>query len=447
MDLGIAADYNRPVKSVKIEISMTLPRSGSSATIRTARQAGAVDPTRRSFLRFLLSSPLLLSADGVSAAERFAEDPNFPAAARELIRDASRAINVFDFQPVARRNLSEGHYAFLSAGVDHEVTLRANRRGFDKIGLRPRRLVDVRRVDSDLVLLGAKLSSPILLAPIGSQGAFHAEGELPVARAAREKDHQLILSTGATRSIHDVARARGTPLWYQLYTPRIRPVTSWQLDQAADAGCSAVVLTVDMTGLGGNRDRINRFHREHNPACESCHGANPIARGFGAAARLVGIDPLEIQARYATLDWETVDRIRDATSMKLLIKGILTREDAELCVRRGVDGIVVSNHGGRAEDTGISTIEVLPEITDAVAGRIPVLIDSGFRRGSDVFKALALGASAVCIGRPYVWGLAAFGQEGVESVLALLRAELRTIMRHMGTPSLSAISASHVQRL
>lgn len=133
--------------------------------------------------------------------------------------------------------------------------------------------------------------------------------------------------------------------------------------------------------------------------------------------------------------------------MKLLIKGILTREDAELCVQHGVDGIVVSNHGGRAEDTGVSTIEVLPEITDVVAGRIPVLIDSGFRRGSDVFKALALGASAVCIGRPYVWGLAAFGQEGVESVLALLRSELRTIMRHMGTPSLSAISASHVQRL
>ena len=154
-----------------------------------------MDPTRRSFLRFLLSSPLLLSAHRVSAAESFAEDPSFPDAARELIRDASRAINVFDFQPVAQRNLSDGHYAFLLAGVDHEVTLRANRRGFDKFGLRPRRLVDVRTIDSDLELLGAKLSSPILLAPIGSQGAFHAEGELPVARAAREMDHQLILST------------------------------------------------------------------------------------------------------------------------------------------------------------------------------------------------------------------------------------------------------------
>jgi isopentenyl diphosphate isomerase/L-lactate dehydrogenase-like FMN-dependent dehydrogenase len=202
-----------------------------------------------------------------------------------------------------------------------------------------------------------------------------------------------------------------------------------------------------MTGLGGNRDRIHRFHREDNPACESCHAASPIARGFGSAARLVGIDPLEIKARYATLDWETVDRMRDATSLKFLIKGILTRQDAELCVRHGVDGIIVSNHGGRAEDTGISTIEALPEIADAIAGRIPVLIDSGFRRGSDVFKALALGASAVCIGRPYIWGLAAFGQEGVEAVLALLRSELQTIMRHMGTPSLSSITASHVQRL
>jgi len=426
---------------------MALPRSGSSAATRDTRQPGAMDPTRRSFLRFLLSSPLLLSAHRGSAAECFAEDPSFPDAARELIRDASRAINVFDFEPVARRNLDDGHYAFLSAGVDHEVTLRANRRGFDKFGLRPRRLVDVRRIDSHLELLGTKLSSPILLAPIGSQGAFHPEGELPVARAAKEMDHQLILSTGSTRPLRDVARERGTPLWYQLYTPRIRPVTSWQLGRAEDAGCTAVVLTVDMTGLGGNRDRIHRFHREDNPACESCHAANPITRGFGAAARLVGIDPLETKARCATLDWQTVDRMRAATSMKFLIKGILTREDAELCVRHGVDGIIVSNHGGRAEDTGISTIEALPEITDATAGRIPVLIDSGFRRGSDVFKALALGASAVCIGRPYIWGLAAFGQEGVEAVLALLRSELRTLMRHMGTPSLSAITASHVQRL
>jgi isopentenyl diphosphate isomerase/L-lactate dehydrogenase-like FMN-dependent dehydrogenase len=150
-------------------------------------------------------------------------------------------------------------------------------------------------------------------------------------------------------------------------------------------------------------------------------------------------------ARSMMLDWDIVDRIRDATSMKLIVKGILTEEDATLCVDHGIDGIIVSNHGGRAEDSGLSTIEVLPGIAKAVGGRVPILIDSGFRRGTDVFKALALGAAAVCIGRPYVWGLAAFGQEGVEAVLSIFRRELETLMRQMGAPALSMITSAHVR--
>jgi isopentenyl diphosphate isomerase/L-lactate dehydrogenase-like FMN-dependent dehydrogenase len=171
-----------------------------------------------------------------------------------------------------------------------------------------------------------------------------------------------------------------------------------------------------------------------------------LLRGAARTAKVLGVDPMEMIANSMMLDWEIVDRIRDATSMKLIIKGILTGEDASLCVEHGIDGIIVSNHGGRAEDNGLSTIEALPGIVEAVGGRMPILIDSGFRRGTDVFKALALGASAVCFGRPYLWGLAAFGQEGVEVVLAILRRELEIVMRQMGTPTLSAITASHVRQ-
>jgi isopentenyl diphosphate isomerase/L-lactate dehydrogenase-like FMN-dependent dehydrogenase len=202
-------------------------------------------------------------------------------------------------------------------------------------------------------------------------------------------------------------------------------------------------LTVDQVGLGRNRDSLNRYRRPHNPECWSCHESlgEKIERG----ADRLGIDLRDVIQDSMILDWGVVDRIRTETSMKLVVKGILTHEDARLCVEHGVDGIVVSNHGGRAEDSGRASIEALPEVVAAVKGRIPILVDSGFRRGSDIFKALALGASAVCIGRPYLWGLAAFGQDGVEAVLTILRREFETIMIEMGAPSLSAITSAHVR--
>jgi isopentenyl diphosphate isomerase/L-lactate dehydrogenase-like FMN-dependent dehydrogenase len=212
---------------------------------------------------------------------------------------------------------------------------------------------------------------------------------------------------------------------------------------AEDAGCPVVVLTVDQVGLGRNRDSLRRYRRSHNPECQACHESlgEKVERGADA----LGLDLRDMIQNSMILDWEVVDRIRGETSMKLVIKGILTAEDARLCVEHGVDGIVVSNHGGRAEDSGLASIEALPEIVDAVQGRIPILVDSGFRRGTDIFKAVALGASAVCVGRPYLWGLAAFGQDGVEAVLEILRHELETIMIEMGTRTLSAISSAHVR--
>lgn len=401
---------------------------------------------RRELLRFLAGSPLLLSAASAAAVERLVESlaPEGDAPSQlELIAAAADAINVFDFEPVAKRNLLPAHYTYLSMGIHDEFTLRANREAFGRVQLRPRRLMDVRDLDTSSEVLGTKLSCPILLAPAGSQKAFHPEGELAVARAARRRDHLQILSTSSSTDIQEVAESRGAPIWFQLYTSRHWPISSIQLREAEEAGCPVVVLTVDQVGLGRNRDSLHRYRRRQNPECQTCHQS--VGEKIQRGADTLGIDLRDVIQDAVILDWKVVDRIRKETTMKLVVKGILTHEDARLCVEHGVDGIVVSNHGGRAEDSGLASIEALPEVVAAVEGRIPILVDSGFRRGTDVFKAIALGASAVCIGRPYLWGLAAFGQDGVEAVLAILRRELETIMTEMGTPNLGAITPTHVR--
>jgi len=410
--------------------------------------------SRRSLLRFLLNSPLLLPLHVCAFERLLAAMTRGEASAeetREVIVSAADAIDVFDFHAVAKRGLSPAHYTLLSMGVQHEVTLEANREGFERLELRPRRLVDVRDLDTSVEILGEELSCPIILAPAGAQRAFHPEAEIAVARAAKRKDHLQILSTGSSARLEDVIEAREAPIWFQLYTPRAWPVTRRQLKHAETAGCPAVVLTVDAAAAMGetNLDRIHRFRRSKKTDCRACHSrmanAERLLLGAVGVTDSVGFDLADAASDLMVLDWDSVDRIRDATSMKLIVKGILTHEDASLCVEHGVDGLIVSNHGGRTEDSGLATIEALPEIVEAVAGRIPILIDSGFRRGTDVFKALALGASVVCVGRPYLWGLAAFGQEGVEAVLAILRREFEVVMKQMGTPALEAITPAHVR--
>ena len=408
---------------------------------------------RRALLRFLLASPLWAAARPVEALEFLVAElaqGDDAAFAKPLVQSAAEGLNVFDFEPVAKQNLSDAHWAFLSQGVHDEFTLRANREAFNHVQLRPRRLVDVRELDLSTELLGQKLSSPILLAPCGAQKAFHMEAELATARAAKVKDHLQILSTGSSTRIQDVVKARGEPVWFQLYTPRLMPLTRLQLSEAEEVGSPAVVVTVDTyPGVQSNRDRVRAFRRADNPSCQACHaGVSRAERALRSVSELgnaVGFDVQDALDDLAVLDWEYLDRIRDATDMKLLVKGIQTPEDARLCVQHGVDGIVVSNHGGRAEDSGLSTIEVLPGIAEAVGPDFPIVIDSGFRRGPDLFKGLALGASAVAVGRPYLWGLSAFGQEGVEAVLALLREELEVSMKQMGTPRVADITREHVQ--
>ena len=410
------------------------------------------DVNRRSLLRFLLASPLLLSARPVAAFEHLLAATGGDACAkeaREVIAAAADAINVFDFEAVAERKLPPAHLTYLQMGVQLGVTLRANRSAFDDFELRPRRLVDVRSLDLSSEVLGTRLSSPIVLAPAGGQRAFHPEGELAVARAARKRDQLMVLSTSSSTPLEDVVEARGGPVWFQLYTGGVFPITRGQLQDAEKAGCPAVALTVDNMAVlfGQNRDRIRRYRRDDNPECQACHAPSAMESVAGGVIRTVDMFGFGLAQRLENLrflDWDYVDRIREATSMKLLIKGILTREDAALCIEHGVDGVIVSNHGGRAHDGVLPTIRALGPIVQEVGGRIPVLVDSGFRRGTDIFKALAIGADAVCVGRPYLWGLAAFGQEGVEAVLEILQKELELTMQGMGTTSVESITPGHV---
>jgi isopentenyl diphosphate isomerase/L-lactate dehydrogenase-like FMN-dependent dehydrogenase len=304
------------------------------------------------------------------------------------------------------------------------------------------RMVDTSNIDTQAELLGTKMKSPLVIAPVGSQNAFHPEGELATARAARTHGTLQILSNVSTQSIEDVIEARGAPVGFQLYPTSRWSVASKMLKRAEKAGAETVVLTVDLNS-DSNRVLLGQYIRTDERDCSACHGAEeddwilskPMYSGTGATTSEFG---------NAAMTWDFVARLKEATTMNVVVKGIVTAEDAINCVRHGADAVYVSNHGGRAEASGWGAIESLPEVVAAVDGAVPVLVDSGFRRGSDIFKALALGADAVCIGRAYIWGLAAFGQAGVERVLEMLNAELRMVMGQMGTPTLADIGPQHI---
>ena len=276
--------------------------------------------------------------------------------------------------------------------MDDDATLRANREAFRRIQLRPRRLIDIRQADLRTEIFGTTWDTPIGFAPVGNQKAFHSEGELPVARAARARHTlQEFSSTASNTSVEQICDTLGRPVWYQLYPTSRWEVTEKLVHRAEAAGCPALVLTID-TQAGRHTETLDRLKRLRWGNCVSCHGTRP-EDFYRRKPMFTGIDVTGLSTGNPALTWEHVRRLKGLTQMKLLIKGIETGEDARLCVENGVDGIVVSNHGGRAEESGRATIECLPEVVAAVSGRIPVLVDGGFRRGTDVFKALALGVA------------------------------------------------------
>jgi isopentenyl diphosphate isomerase/L-lactate dehydrogenase-like FMN-dependent dehydrogenase len=397
-------------------------------------------PSRRRFLQFLASSPLLAH---VRLLDAWMQDENLIAAAKE-------ALDVFDFEPVARRKLPPAHWGYLATGTDDDGTIQANRDGFSHYAIRMRRLVDISRIDMSVKLLGTTWDSPILLCPVGHQKAFHPEGEIAVARAAKTKNHLQVLSTVTTSSVEDVIAARGAPVWFQLYQRNDWNQTRQMIKRAEAAGCPALVFTVDLLG-GSNRETLIRWGRRDTRQCTQCHEVSPTSApgridnsDFRHHPMVAQFAPEPAAPEAGTPTWDYIKRLKDASSMKVLIKGIVTREDAELAMQNGADGLFVSNHGGRAENSLRATIDCVAEVVAGVAGRVPVIVDGGFRRGTDIFKALALGATAVGIGRPQIWGLASFGQEGVETVLSLLRRELAMVMRQAGTTSVSEITKNYV---
>ncbi len=400
--------------------------------------------SRRAFLRFVASSPLV-GLVGIPACAR--GNGNTEMAGDDVITGPAEAVNVMDFERAAQRAMPPAHFGYLQTGVDDDRTLRANREGFNHYYLRPRRLVDVSQVDTSIELFGERWDTPIVLAPAGSQRGFHPDGEEAVARAAREKRHLQILSTVTTTGVEDVIAARGAPVWYQLYPTMNRDVTRSLVQRAEAAGCPVLVLTVDLPA-GSNRETERRSVALDARDCRTCH--DPSARGYFQRKRMFdGLDLTGVDARIGglfdpRLTWDFVGQLKAMTAMKVVLKGIVTAEDAGRAVASGVDGIIVSNHGGRAEESGRATVRSLPEVVQAVGGRVPVLVDGGFRRGNDIIKALALGATAICIGRPYLWGLGAFGQAGVEQVLGILRAELELAMQMAGTPRVGDINRSLV---
>ncbi len=395
---------------------------------------------RRALLRFLAGSPLAY-AFGLGSVLGF-EPGRAGAQAAPLVDNPADAVDVFDFEAVVKKTMPIGHYTYMAYGSDDSSMLEINREGLEHIRLKPHRLVDTTHLDMSVELFGHRYDSPIVLAPCGAEATFHPEGEVAVARAAKTRNVLQVLSTVTNYSVEDVAKARGAPIWFQLYPTSSWDVTGHMIERAERAGCTALALTVDIAAR--NMVASARLHRGSNPACLACHEPGP---GLSLKGKHMfdGVDMKGVRFGAAGLTWDYLDKLRGATSMKLLVKGIVTADDAARCLDHGVDGIWVSNHGGRADVTGMASVESLQDVLTVARGRVPVLVDSGFRRGTDIFKALALGADAVCIGRPYLWGLGAFGEPGVARVVEILQRELEIVMTQMGTRDLASITRASLK--
>jgi len=384
----------------------------------------------RGFCQFVAASPLL------KADKKFSE-----------LSDALlKQVNVFDFAKAAKAKLDPVAWDYLDEGSDDEVSLRANRAAFDDIIIRPHFLAnDVSKVDTSITLFGKQLPQPIYLSVTGGKECFLPNGERETAFAAKTANAVMITSGG----ISDVlSSGKGPKVWWQFTTAaefRTKSQMAAFVEKLEDQGCSGISVTVDIYVVS---------HRErsiHNGLVRRWCQANGVPRDAGGNLIYKPDDVLWTAGDppsprpFPTPTWDTLRQLRDSSKIPVMVKGVLTSEDTEQAVKHGLSGVIVSNHGARQLDQVGSTIKALPECVQAAGGKIPVLVDGGFRRGTDVFKALALGATAVGIGRPYLWGLASFGQRGVEQVMKILQAELATDMGMAGTGKISEIDRSYVR--
>ena len=369
---------------------------------------------------FLAASPLL-------HAQR---DP-WPLDHHRRFLGFNEMLTAFDFEPIFRANVPLAVYDHTAHGTDSEFTLRRNRDAFDWVRLVGGGGVDPTDVDLSTELFGFPMKSPIMLAPTARQRDLHPDGELGMHRAATTTSTTMIVSNASSFRFPRIARAADGPLWYQLYARRDIASNRRPLAAGQEAGAQAVVVTIDQQASYFERDLHDR-------------NLGGVVWGPQRARRETG-NPYGVREGRLWYEWGLFDNLRPMIDVPILAKGVLTADGAKKCLEYGVEGIVVSNHGGRAIDYGPSTLEVLEEVVEAVAGRVPVLIDSGFRRGSDVLKALALGADAVCLGRTSRWGLGAFGEQGAQKVIEIINAELVQAMAAAGCADVKSIDRNIVR--
>lgn len=358
--------------------------------------------------------------------------------------ELDRLVRMDDFEQAARERLPQDVYDYYAGGAGDERTLRANREGFADYELLPRVLVDVSRRDLATTVLGADVSMPVLIAPTAFQRMADPDGEVATARAAAAAGTVMTLSTIASSTIEEVAEVGGAR-WFQLYVYKDRGVTEELVKRAVASGYTALVLTVDTPVLGlRDRDARNRFVLP-----DGVELANLAGLGAGTKLPSVagsGLFAWVAELQDASVTWDDVAWLRSISDIPVILKGVLAAADAEIAVEHGIDGIVVSNHGGRQLDGSPATIRALPEVVAAVDGSIEVFVDGGIRRGSDIVIALGLGARAVLLGRPILWGLAAGGQAGVTKVLDIIRDELDVALAIAGCPSVAAVGPETVRR-
>lgn len=350
---------------------------------------------------------------------------------------ATEPVCLADFEPLAKAKMPTMGWEYINAGAADELTLRWNKEAYQRIRLKPHILVDVSKLDTHVTLFGQDHAFPILLAPTSSQKLTHPEGELATTRGAGATGTTMVLSSFSNTSLEDVAAVAEGPLWFQLYAQTDHGFTRDLVQRAEAAGYRALCLTVD-TPIAGARNRESRANVKLS-ALPNLAGL----KGFGKEGTVqTGALDIFSSVLDAALTWKDVEWLRSFAKIPLLVKGVLNPDDADRAAKAGVAGIIVSNHGGRNLDTVPATIDALPLVADKVAGRVPVLVDGGIRRGTDVLKALALGANAICIGRPYLYGLGAEGEAGVAKVINILRREFSMAMVLTGRTSIASIDRS-----
>lgn len=349
-------------------------------------------------------------------------------------------INLFEFEDAAREVMTGPEFDYVEGGVTDEITLRRTRSAYDSIALRPRVLRGFREADLSTTVLGQRLPVPFMLAPCGGHTRAHPEGELATARAAAKFGTVLGVSANAGFTLEEIAQQADGPRWYQLYFYRDREQTADIVKRAEAAGYDAICITLDANWPSKRERNIRNAYQQGSRPMYKQEAKPPATGKFDTGQSSRGrVDP--------GASWEDVAWLRSLTKLPLVFKGIMTGEDAQLAADNGVEALIISNHGGRNLDTTLATVEVLPEVVDRVKGKMEIYVDGGIRRGTDVVKAIAMGADAVLMGRPLFYGLALGGEDGVVQVLDTLRDEVETTMMHIGRPTIESIDHTLITRM